>query len=147
MGGDLKYGRTVRSLSQVLAKYTGNHITYVSVPELQIGEDINTALDDHDTTYEETSDMYDCLHDADVVYWTRLQNERHISPDSIPESGFTIDETALAAMSDSAIVMHPLPRVDEIHLDVDNDHRAKYFQQAENGLFVRMALLDRVIES
>lgn len=147
MGGDLKHGRTVRSLSQVLAKYDDNHITYVSMPELQIGEDIKTILDDHDTSYSETSDMYDVLHDADVIYWTRLQKERLQNPEAIPSGGFTIDKIALEAMSKNAIIMHPLPRVDEITVDVDDDPRAKYFDQAENGLYIRMALLDRAVSA
>lgn len=149
MGGDLKRGRTVRSLSQVLAKYSGNHITYVSVPELQIGEDIKTALDDNGTSYEETTDMYEPLHDADVVYWTRMQTER---PDgqseasySMPPEDFVIDRTALEAMNENAVIMHPLPRVGEITTEVDSDPRARYFDQAENGLYIRMALLDRAV--
>ena len=145
MGGDLQNGRTVRSLSQVLAKYPGNHITYVSMPELQIGEDIKTVLQDQDTTYEETTDMYEPLHDADVVYWTRLQKERLENPEAIPQGGFVIDSTALETMSENAIIMHPLPRIDEISTDVDDDPRAKYFEQAENGLYVRMALLDQAV--
>jgi aspartate carbamoyltransferase catalytic subunit len=147
MGGDLKHGRTARSLSQVLAKYDNNHITYVSMPELQIGDDIKIALDDHGTSFEETSDMYEPLHDADVVYWTRLQKERLENPDSIPQGGFVIDRTALESMSENAIIMHPLPRIDEITTEVDGDPRAKYFEQAENGLYVRMALLDRAASS
>ncbi len=145
MGGDLKHGRTVRSLSQVLAKYPNNHITYVSMPELQIGDDIKTLLLAHGTGCSETPDMSEALHDADVVYWTRLQKERLQNPDAIPNGGFVIDKVALETMSDSAIIMHPLPRIDEITLDVDNDPRAKYFEQAENGLYIRMALLDRVV--
>jgi aspartate carbamoyltransferase catalytic subunit len=146
MGGDLANGRTVRSLSQVLAKYPGNHITYVSMPELQIGEDIKTVLNDHGTTFDETTDMYEPLHDADVVYWTRLQKERLEDPDAIPEGGFVIDQTALEAMSEDAILMHPLPRVGEITTDVDSDPRAMYIEpQSPNGLYIRMALLDRAV--
>lgn len=147
MGGDLKNGRTIRSLSQVLAKYPDNHITYVSMPELQIGDDIKTLLDDHATSYDETSDMYDALHNADVVYWTRLQKERLENPEAIPGGGFVIDKVALEAMSKDAIIMHPLPRIDEIATEVDDDPRAKYFIQAENGLYIRMALLDRAVQS
>lgn len=147
MGGDLKNGRTVRSLSQVIAKYPNNRITYVSMPELQIGDDIKTILEDHNTDYKETADMYEALHDADVVYWTRLQRERLQNPDAIPHGGFVIDQYALEAMHKNATIMHPLPRVDEITVDVDEDPRAKYFDQAENGLYIRMALLDQAVES
>lgn len=143
MGGDLKHGRTVRSLSQILAKYPGNHISYVSMPVLQIGDDIKTILDDHGTSYTETSDMNEVLHDADVVYWTRLQKERLANPEAVPAGGFVIDMTTLEALPKAAIIMHPLPRVDEIATEVDSDPRAIYFEQAGNGLYIRMALLDR----
>jgi aspartate carbamoyltransferase catalytic subunit len=146
MGGDLANGRTVRSLSQVLAKYPGNHITYVSMPELQIGEDIKTVLTDRGTTFDETTDMYEPLHDADVVYWTRLQEERLEDPGAIPEGGFVIDRTALEVMSKDAILMHPLPRKGEVTTDVDRDPRAMYIEpQSPNGLYIRMALLDRTV--
>lgn len=152
MGGDLRRGRTVRSLSKILAKFPGNHITYVSIPEFQIGNDIKQFLDYHGTSYSETSDMYEPLHDADVVYWTRLQSERSESgeapgSDKLPPSHFVIDEVALEAMNQNAIIMHPLPRVDEIHQSVDEDPRAFYFEQAENGLYLRMALLDQAAAS
>jgi aspartate carbamoyltransferase catalytic subunit len=170
MGGDLRRGRTVRSLSQLLAKYPGNKITFVSIPALQIGDDIKTHLDSQGVEYDETTEMYDPLHDADVVYWTRLQRERKKEQDepgseadgqdepdgeaeldrqaeeqlrALPEGSYDIGAAALQALSDNAIIMHPLPRVGEIHRDVDDDPRAKYFEQAENGLYVRMALLDR----
>lgn len=147
MGGDLANGRTVHSLSQLMAKYPNNRITYVSMPELQIGDDIKLILDDHDTPYQETTDMYDAVRDADVVYWTRLQKERlpEDRRDSIPHGGFTIDQTALEIMPEDAIIMHPLPRVTEITKEVDNDRRAVYFTQSGNGLYVRMALLDQIL--
>ncbi|MGI9027707.1 MAG: aspartate carbamoyltransferase [Candidatus Saccharimonadales bacterium] len=145
MGGDLKHGRTVRSLSQLLAKYPQNHIAFVSHPEFRMGDDIKAILDEHDTTYDETSEMYDPLHDADVVYWTRSQTERHDDQDSPADGEFVIDTVALEAMNKDAIIMHPLPRVGEITLAVDSDPRAKYFIQAENGLYIRMALLDQAV--
>lgn len=147
MGGDLKHGRTVRSLSQVLAKYPGNHITFVSIPELQISQDIKTILDEYKVTYTETSDMHSAFKDADVVYWTRLQKERLSNPDDAPEDGFTIDTAALQSLPKKAIIMHPLPRIDEITTEVDDDPRAKYFSQAENGLYIRMALLDQAVST
>lgn len=145
MGGDLKHGRTVRSLAQLLTKYTGNHITFVSIPELQIGEDIKSILRSLKISYDETSHMHDALRTADVVYWTRLQKERLENPNAILEGGFTIDLKALKVMPKHAIIMHPLPRVWEIASVVDNDPRAVYFRQAGNGLYVRMALLDSIL--
>jgi aspartate carbamoyltransferase catalytic subunit len=141
MGGDLSRGRTVKSLSRLLAKYPNNEITYVSIPELQIDAHTKSVLDAHDTPHHETSDMYEALHEADVVYWTRLQTERSLK--GLPEDL----EEILEAMKKDSIIMHPLPRIGEIKKEVDADPRARYFQQAENGLYVRMALLDRAVSS
>lgn len=146
MGGDLLNGRTVRSLARMLAKYPGNKLSFVSVPELQIGEDIKTVLDEHNVEYAETAELYDAVRDADVVYWTRLQKERLENPDAVPNDGFVIDASALEAMPEGVIIMHPLPRVGEITKEVDNDPRAHYFQQAGNGLYIRMALLDQIFQ-
>ncbi len=143
IGGDLKHGRTVRSLAQMLSLYESNEITFVSTAQLQIGGDIKTHLKQHGTKFHETDDLYVALKDADVVYWTRLQKERLDDPKVA--AGFTIDQAALQVMPEDAIIMHPLPRVDEIEASVDNDKRAKYFVQAANGLYVRMALLDALL--
>jgi aspartate carbamoyltransferase catalytic subunit len=85
------------------------------------------------------------MHDADVVYWTRLQKER--LADRNVESSFQINQAALQTMPENAIILHPLPRVDEIETSVDADPRAAYFRQAHNGLFVRMALIDELLTS
>jgi aspartate carbamoyltransferase catalytic subunit len=145
MGGDLANGRTVRSLSRLLSKYPDNRFSFVSIPELQIGEDVKVALRENETPYEETVDMYDALRSADVVYWTRLQKERLENPEALPEGGFTLDSTALQVLPEHSIIMHPLPRTGEIDPSVDSDPRAQYFKQAGNGLYVRMALIDQII--
>lgn len=147
MGGDLRHGRTARSLAKLLCKYPGNHMTFVSVPELQMGDDIKEHLQRHGTTYTETTDMLGAFKDADVVYWTRLQKERLADPTAIPSGGFVIDANALRALPPHATIMHPLPRVGEIDPAIDGDSRALYFQQAGNGLFVRMALIDRILQT
>lgn len=143
LGGDLANGRTVRSLAQMLSHYKGNELRFVSVPELQIGDDIKTHLKEKAVPFIETDDMNEALHGADVVYWTRLQKERLVDPSL--ESAFVIDQHALRAMPDDAIILHPLPRVDEIATTVDEDPRAKYFDQVENGLYIRMALIDQLL--
>lgn len=150
MGGDLKHGRTVRSLSQLLSGFPGNHLTFVTVPELQIGDDIKQLLAAHGTTYEETEVVSDAFKDADVVYWTRLQKERLEGGQSKEQLAktigrFSIRPKEMSLLPEHAIVMHPLPRVDEISPLVDDDKRAVYFRQAGNGLYVRMALLDAVL--
>jgi aspartate carbamoyltransferase catalytic subunit len=162
IGGDLVKGRTARSLTKMLNLYPDNEITFVSLPELRISSDITQHLDESGTKYHETEDM-SVLRDADVVYWTRLQLERHRLPQSSvirqlmrrltlrPASridlkhNYVIDKEAVYGMKSDAIIMHPLPRNNEIDPSVDNDPRAKYFEQAHNGLFVRMALLDTLL--
>lgn len=146
LGGDLKHGRTVRSLAQLVSKYAGNKITFVSTPELQIGSDIKAKLTEDGTGFEETSEMFDALREADVVYWTRLQLERHQQTEiSLNQSNFVLGAAALEVLPSDAIIMHPLPRQDEIPATTDADPRAKYFKQAGNGLYVRMAMLDTLM--
>lgn len=151
IGGDLSHGRTARSLALLLSKYPGNDITFVSTPELRIGDDIKEKLDAAGTTYSETSHVdIKSLGDADVVYWTRLQLERLDGLMSKEQAAakqrqYRIDSSALDIIPKHAIIMHPLPRVDEITTDVDSDSRARYFQQAWNGLYVRMAMLDQLM--
>ncbi len=143
IGGDLAHGRTVRSLAQMLAKYKGNRLRFVSTPELKIGDDIKQHLDEQSVPYEETDDMFTALHGADIVYWTRLQKERLSDPGIV--SNYVIDQAALQAMPKDAVIMHPLPRNGEIDRSVDGDPRAAYFRQSENGLYVRMALIDSLL--
>jgi len=145
MGGDLKHGRTVRSLAKLMSNYPNNHISFVSIPELQIGNDIKLRLNETGTTYDETSDMLGAFQDADVVYWTRLQKERLENPDAVPQDGFVINAAALEVLPNHASIMHPLPRVGEIDPGIDNDPRAQYFNQVGHGLYIRMALIDRII--
>lgn len=146
MSGDLAHGRTVRSLAKLLARYPGNEISFLSTPELQIGQDIKLHLQEHGTKFEETTDVYDALREADVAYWTRLQLERHKhSSLSVGQDHFILDASALEVLPESAIIMHPLPRNEEIPTSTDADPRAKYFRQAGNGLYVRMAMLDEIM--
>lgn len=143
IGGDLRYGRTVKSLAYLLSMYGGNNLSLVSTPGLRIGHTITDHLDQTGTAYQETDDIFSAVRDADVVYWTRLQKERLEDPSV--ESNFVIDHAVLQEMASDAIIMHPLPRVGEIESSVDNNSRAKYFDQVENGLYVRMALLDGLL--
>lgn len=147
IGGDLKYGRTVRSLCKILALYPNNHITFVSIPELQITDEMKDLLKKSGTDFEEATGVNEAFPDADVVYWTRLQKERIEKVDSIDTGGFTLTKDNISVLPEKAIILHPLPRVDEIHTEVDADSRAKYFEQAGNGLYIRMALLDSVAGS
>jgi aspartate carbamoyltransferase catalytic subunit len=146
MGGDLAHGRTVRSLAQLLSTYKDNHIVFISTPELQMSKDVLDYLKKNNTTFEQTDDIEKAFTGADVVYWTRLQLERHSDTKlSQKAKTFTIDNSALQFLPKTAIVMHPLPRVHEIAAEVDSDPRAVYFKQAGNGLYVRMAMLDTIL--
>jgi aspartate carbamoyltransferase catalytic subunit len=147
MGGDLRHGRTARSLAKLLSRYPQNRMTFVTVPELQMSDDIKLHLDENGVDHRDTANMYDAFSDADVVYWTRLQKERLEKPEAVPSSGFVIDATALEVLPSSASILHPLPRVGEIDPLIDADQRAQYFQQAGNGLYIRMALIDKILES
>ena len=140
IGGDLKYGRTARSLSYLLAKYPRNQITYVAPDELRIANDIKTYLSQHKVSYVETADVAPALADADVVYWTRVQKERFDSTRLKETYQITADHLKL--MKPTARLLHPLPRVKEIATEVDADPRAAYFRQAGNGMFIRMALIE-----
>jgi aspartate carbamoyltransferase catalytic subunit len=145
IGGDLAHGRTARSLALLLSHYPNNHITFVSAPELAIGTDIKDILHERRTPFSETADMQSSLTKADIVYWTRMQLERHDETIHIDLRKFVLDATALAALPETAIIMHPLPRNQEIPASTDNDPRARYFEQAGNGLYIRMAMLDQIM--
>jgi aspartate carbamoyltransferase catalytic subunit len=145
--GDLKHGRTIRSLVQLLALYPKNHITFVAPEHMQIGDDIKQYLKKHKVEFIETDDMPTALKTADVIYQTRVQKERHAESQQSgngQDKDFIIDKTRLGIMKKKAVIMHPLPRVNEIAPEVDSDPRALYFEQAKNGLYVRMALLDMI---
>lgn len=145
IGGDLRNGRTARSLAKLLAEYRGNKLTFVSLPEFAIGEDIKQYLASKHVNFSQTDAVEDAFRNADVVYWTRLQRERLQDGESDTVKGFVLDPGVVSLLPETSIIMHPLPRVDEIAPEVDADPRARYFQQASNGLYVRMALLKRVI--
>lgn len=147
LGGDLRQGRTARSLSKLLATYANNRITFVSAPGFEMADDIKDYLDEHHTSWRQTTDVHEAVQDAAVVYWTRLQRERLGADEMVEQDAqFIIDNSVLASMREDAILMHPLPRIDEIASEVDTDPRAQYFRQAGNGMYVRMALLDHFLK-
>ncbi len=148
MVGDLANGRTVRSLTYLLSKYRDVRIWFVAPPQVAMRDDIKAHLDEHGVTWTETRDLAAVLPNVDVVYQTRIQKERFTDEAAYlaVKGVYRIDGAALALMRREAIVMHPLPRVDEIAPEVDADPRAAYFRQARNGLFIRMALLDWLLQ-
>jgi len=147
MVGDLANGRTVRSLTYLLSKFKDIKVWFVAPPQVAMREDLKAHLDEHRVPWIETEDLNAVLPEADVVYMTRIQKERFTDPEAYNavKGAYRIDKDAMALMRKYAILMHPLPRVDEISPEVDADPRSAYFRQARNGLHVRMALLDRLL--
>jgi aspartate carbamoyltransferase catalytic subunit len=147
MVGDLKNGRTVRSLAYLLGKYKKIHIVLVSPKELRIGIDIKAYLKRHDVTFEETEDLEIAIKNADVLYQTRIQKERFKTVREYEKyrGRYVLELYHVKRMKVGAIVMHPLPRVGEILPEVDSSPKAVYFKQAKYGLLVRMALLKTVL--
>lgn len=148
MVGDLAQGRTVRSLAYLLSKFDRVKIYFVAPEALKMKEDILQHLQEHNVWYAEETDLSKVAPEVDVVYQTRIQKERfgdRIEDYEKSKGIYIIDPTVLSQMKTRSIVMHPLPRVGEITTEVDSDQRAAYFRQAQNGLFVRMALLSMVL--
>lgn len=150
MVGDLANGRTVRSLAYLLALYKDIELVFVSPPAVAMREDIKQHLQEHGVAFHEESDLRAVLPVCDVVYQTRIQKERFADRPGDYEAVrgiYIIDREAMELLPRDAIVMHPLPRVDEIRPEVDDDLRAAYFRQVANGVYVRMALLKLLLAS
>lgn len=148
MVGDLAQGRTARSLAYLLGKYKDVTMYFVAPPLLKMKEDILEHLRERRVRYEEEPDLNKVLPEVDVVYQTRVQKERfgdRIADYEKCRGLYIIDRASLNRMRPGAIIMHPLPRVDEIAMEVDQDPRAAYFRQAQNGLYVRMAILKMIL--
>ncbi len=143
MVGDLKYGRTVRSLSYLLGKYEGITLYFISPTVCKMEEDIKEYLDRANVPWIEEDDLEKVLPQMNCVYMTRVQKERFQDPEDYKAAAgkYILTTEKAQQMRTDAIIMHPLPRIDEIPKDVDQDPRAYYFEQARNGLYVRMALL------
>jgi aspartate carbamoyltransferase catalytic subunit len=147
--GDLRFGRTARSLSLLSCLTEGTELIFVSPPEVPMGPDIRRKLDANGVRYRDETDLSRVLPDVDVVYQTRIQKERFATPEEYEAARgvYVLDRAAYEKLNPDAIVMHPLPRVDEISPDVDADPRSAYFRQAHNGVYIRMALLESVLLS
>jgi len=146
--GDLANGRTARSLAYLLTKYEGVKLYFVAPTVVRMRDDIKAYLTEHGVVFEEEEDLMSVMSKVDVVYQTRIQRERfgdRIEDYERARGKYIIDVETMSALSENAIVMHPLPRVDEIDPAVDTDPRAAYFRQAHNGVFIRMALLQMVL--
>jgi len=149
MIGDLANGRTVHSLSYMLANYKNVHIDYVAPDNVRIPIEVKRYLVEHGVSFEESTDLRKAAAEADVVYQTRIQKERFLSLEEYEKASgkYVIDAPLLDVMRRDAIILHPLPRAGEIETRVDRDPRAAYFRQAQNGLYLRMALIEKCLTS
>jgi aspartate carbamoyltransferase catalytic subunit len=147
LAGNLLDGRTVRSLAYLLGKYERVKIFFVAPPTLQMKQDILDYLNRHNVWYTLESDFNKILPEVEVVYMTRIEEEK-IPAASIekPFKRYFIDDESIKLMRPGAILMHPLPRLNEISLKLDSDPRAAYFRQTKNGVLIRMALLVSVLD-
>ena len=142
--GDLKFGRTMHSLIKSLSRYEGMRFILISPEELRVPDYVITeVLEPRGIPYEQVSSLEDAMPHLDILYMTRVQRERFFNEEDYIRLKdtyiLTTDKMALA--KPDMAVLHPLPRVNEIALDVDDDPRAAYFEQAQNGVYVRMALI------
>ena len=147
--GDLKYGRTVHSLVKMMLKYENNKFIFISTKELQIPKYIKDMIIASGNYYEELFSLEDAIEKLDILYMTRIQRERFKSMQdyNMQKNVFKLTTDKLERASPNMIILHPLPRVDEIDIAVDNDPRALYFKQASNGVFVRMALILHILSA
>ncbi|CAM3833572.1 Aspartate carbamoyltransferase catalytic chain [Vibrio aerogenes CECT 7868] len=144
--GDLKYGRTVHSLTQALAKFKNNRFFFIAPDALAMPEYILEELDDAGIPYSLHTDMEEIIPQVDILYMTRVQKERFDESEYAHiRSAFILTATHLTHARANMKILHPLPRVDEITTDVDKTPHAYFFQQAENGVYAREALLSLVL--
>ena len=145
--GDLRNGRTVHSLIKALVRFEGNRFILISTPTLRIPDYVRAALQQANAPFEEVDRLEDAIDQLDILYMTRIQKERFESEQAYErEAGvYVLDTDKLARAKEDLLVLHPLPKVDEITHEADDDPRCKYFEQAKNGMFIRMALLHELL--
>lgn len=147
--GDLKFGRTVHSLINALVRYENINFVLISPDELKIPNYIREeVLEANNISYKEVQVLEDVMPDLDLLYMTRVQKERFFNEEDYVrlKDSFILDTTKMALAKDDMLVLHPLPRVNEISTEIDNDPRAVYFKQAEYGVYARMALIMKLLE-
>lgn len=145
--GDLRFGRTVHSLIQAMSRYKNNKFLLISPNELKIPDYIKKELDKNNVKYKEVENIDDAISELDVLYMTRVQKERFFNEEDYIrlKDCYILDADKMKKASDDMIVLHPLPRVNEIAYEVDQDVRACYFKQAQYGMYVRMALIAKLL--
>lgn len=146
--GDLKYGRTVHSLIKAMSRYEGNKFVLISPKELQIPDYIrDEILKKNNIEFKEVERLEDVIEEVDILYMTRIQKERFFNEKEYLrlKDSYILDMDKMNLAKEDMIVMHPLPRVNEIAVEVDSDKRAAYFKQAEYGMYARMALICKLL--
>lgn len=146
--GDLKFGRTVHSLTKAMSRYKNIKFVFIAPPELKIPEYLkHDLLDAKNLDYKEAETIEEVIEDLDILYMTRVQKERFFNEQDYIrlKDTYILDLKKLEKSKSDLIVMHPLPRVNEIAIEVDDDPRAKYFDQVQNGRFMRMALILKML--
>ena len=147
--GDLKFGRTVHSLMAAMSRYHNVKFIFISPDELRLPEYLKEdILDPKNIEYVETTDLENAMPQLDILYMTRVQRERFFNEQDYIrlKDSYILTPDKLAAAKDSLSILHPLPRVNEISTAVDDDPRAKYFEQVRNGKYIRMALILKLLE-
>ncbi len=146
--GDLKFGRTVHSLVRALARYKDVNFIFISPEELRIPDYMKEMLDENGLPYREVERIEDVMPELDILYMTRVQRERFFNEEDYVrlKDFYILDKKKMNLAKEDMIVMHPLPRVNEISVEVDSDPRAVYFKQVQYGVYVRMALILTLLE-
>ena len=147
--GDLKFGRTIHSLVSCASRFPDINFVFISPEELQMPGYICAALKENKVPFTETTDLVGAISDLDILYMSRVQRERFISEEEYMrlKDFFVLTNDKMELARDDMIVMHPLPRVNEIATEIDSDPRAVYFEQVRMGMFVRMALIMKLLDA
>ena len=141
--GDLKFGRTVHSLINALVRYEGIRFIFISPEELKVPDYITDMLKEKNIPYEEVIRLESIMPELDFLYMTRVQRERFFNEEDYVrlKDFYILDKAKMQLAKKDMLVLHPLPRVNEISVEVDDDPRAAYFRQVQYGVYVRMALI------
>ena len=146
--GDLKFGRTVHSLINALMRYPDIKFIFISPPELKVPDYITSALNEKNIEYKEVISLDEVMSELDFLYMTRVQRERFFNEEDYVrlKDFYILNKEKMSLAKENMLVLHPLPRVNEISVDVDDDPRAAYFKQVQYGVYVRMALILTLLE-
>ena len=146
--GDLKFGRTVHSLINALERYDNINFIFISPPELKVPDYIISDLNDKNIPYKEVISLDEVMSELDILYMTRVQRERFFNEEDYVrlKDFYILDKAKMGLAKENMMVLHPLPRVNEISVEVDDDPRAAYFKQVQYGVYVRMALILTLLE-